>query len=83
MILGTQYYRPPFPPRELWREDIAGMAAAGLDTVQLWACWGWIEPEPGRYRFEDYDELIELASRSGTACCDQHDRRDPAVLDPP
>jgi len=65
MILGTQYYRPPFPPRELWREDLAGISAAGLDTVQLWACWGWIEPEPGRYRFEDYDELIELATATG------------------
>jgi len=65
MILGTQYYRPPFPERELWRSDLAGMAAAGLDTVQLWACWGWIEPEPGRYRFEDYDELLEAAAAVG------------------
>ena len=65
MILGTQYYRPPFPSRELWRDDLAGIAAAGLDTAQLWACWGWIEPEPGRYRFDDYDELIELATEAG------------------
>ena len=65
MILGTQYYRPPFPQRGLWRDDLASMAAAGLDTVQLWACWGWIEPEPGRYRFEDYDELMEMAADAG------------------
>jgi beta-galactosidase len=65
MILGTQYYRPPFPQRDLWRNDLAGMVAAGLDTVQLWACWGWIEPEPGRYRFDDYDELMEEAAAAG------------------
>ena len=65
MILGTQYYRPPFPERRLWRDDLASMVAAGLDTVQLWACWGWIEPEPGRYRFEDYDELMEVAADAG------------------
>jgi beta-galactosidase len=65
MILGTQYYRPPFPERDLWHQDLAAMVKAGLDTVQLWACWGWIEPEPGRYRFDDYDELMNEASAAG------------------
>ncbi|MGD0441616.1 MAG: alpha-amylase family protein [Acidimicrobiales bacterium] len=65
MILGTQYYRPPFPQRQLWHKDFADIVAAGLDTVQLWACWGWIEPEPGRYRFEDYDELMQEAADAG------------------
>ena len=82
MILGTQYYRPPFPERDLWHQDLAAMVKAGLDTVQLWACWGWIEPEPGRYRFDDYDELDERGFCRRPSCGDQHDRRDPAVLDP-
>ena len=65
MILGAQYYRPPFPDRSHWKADMEQMARAGLDTVQLWACWGWIEPEPGGYCFDDYDELVVLADQAG------------------
>ena len=65
VILGTQYYRPPFPERRYWPQDMAAIAEAGLDTVQLWACWGWIEPAPGQYRFEDFDELMSLAEGAG------------------
>ncbi|MDA8303437.1 MAG: beta-galactosidase [Actinomycetota bacterium] len=65
MMLGVQYYRPPFPDRGHWRPDMKRIAASGFDTVQLWACWGWIEPSPGEYRFEDYDELVEEASQAG------------------
>lgn len=65
MILGVQYYRPPFPRSDYWRDDLSAMRAAGLDTVQLWACWGWIESQPGAYRFEDYDELVLAAGEAG------------------
>ena len=58
MIFGAQYYRPPFPDRSHWKADTEHMRRSGLDTVQLWACWGWIEPEPGGYCFDDYDELV-------------------------
>ncbi|MGD0811826.1 MAG: beta-galactosidase, partial [Acidimicrobiales bacterium] len=30
-----------------------------------WACWGWVEPEPGTYCFEDYDELVALGEQAG------------------
>ena len=56
--LGAQYYRAPFPNRRYWRDDMARMADAGLNTVQLWVLWGWCEPAPDNYRFEDYDELV-------------------------
>ncbi len=65
MLLATQYYRPPFPHQRWWKEDLDGMKAAGLDGLQLWACWGWIEPEPGKYLFDDYDALIEEAGKRG------------------
>jgi beta-galactosidase len=65
MILGTQYYRPPFPQREHWRVDMERIRQSGLNTVQLWACWGWIEPAPGEYCFDDYDELVALAAETG------------------
>jgi beta-galactosidase len=65
MILAAQYYRPPFPERRYWKEDLAGMKAAGLNAVQLWVLWSWVEPAPGRFVFDDYDELVEEAGRLG------------------
>ncbi len=64
-FLGTQYYRPPFPNSKLWRADLEKMAETGLDVVQLWVCWGWVEPRPGEFRFDDYDELCSLAADAG------------------
>jgi len=63
--IGAHYYRPPFPRSDLWQQDLHEMKAAGLDTVQLWLVWGWIEPAPGEFRFADYDRIIELAGAAG------------------
>jgi beta-galactosidase len=63
--LGAQYYRAPFPNRRFWRDDMARMADAGLNTVQLWVVWGWVEPAPDDFRFDDYDELVALADKNG------------------
>jgi len=43
MNLGVQYYRPPFPDTKYWRDDLRRIKDAGLDTVQLWVLWGWVE----------------------------------------
>jgi beta-galactosidase len=65
MNLGAQYYRPPFPDEKYWADDLARMADSGLDTVQLWVLWGWVEATCGQFRFDDYDRLIALADRNG------------------
>lgn len=65
ILLGAQYYRPPTPTAPNWAGDIKAMKAAGLNTVQLWAVWGWIEPEPGRFVFDDYDRIVERAHKAG------------------
>ncbi|NLX44018.1 MAG: beta-galactosidase [Chloroflexi bacterium] len=65
MHLGAQYYRAPFPNRRYWRDDMLRMADAGLNTVQLWVLWGWCEPSPDNFRFDDYDELVSLAGEAG------------------
>lgn len=64
-ILGTQYYRPPFPDGKHWDDDFARMRAAGFNAVQLWLVWGWCEPAPGEVRFDDYDRLADLAAKHG------------------
>lgn len=65
MNLGVQYYRPPFPVESYWEDDFQKIKASGLDTVQLWVVWAWVEPKPGEFRFEDYDRLVELAAKHG------------------
>ncbi|HOK56364.1 MAG TPA: beta-galactosidase [bacterium] len=61
MFIGVQYYRPPFPEKKFWDEDLKKIKETGIDVIQLWACWGWIENSPGNFNFEDYDYLIERA----------------------
>ena len=65
MIFSAQYYRPPFPHQHRWHDDMQAIKAAGLNTVYLWAVWGWIEPEPGVFRWEDYDRLFAEAKAAG------------------
>lgn len=65
IILGSQYYRPPTPSAENWERDMERMKVAGLNTVQLWAVWGWIEPEEGKFVYDDYDRLVDLAHQNG------------------
>ena len=65
MIFSTQYYRPPFPEQRFWADDMRAIKAAGLNTVYLWAVWGWIEAEPGVFRWEDYDRLFAHAKAAG------------------
>ena len=65
MYLGSQYYRPPFPDEKHWEDDFARMRDAGLNTVQLWVVWAWVEADPGEFRFDDYDRLVDLAEDRG------------------
>jgi len=63
--LGTQYYRAPFPENRFWDDDLRRMKDAGLNTVQLWVLWAWVEARPGHFVFDDYDRLVELAGKHG------------------
>jgi len=62
--LGVQYYRPPFPNQRYWEEDMARIRDAGLNALQLWVVWSWVEPSPGEFMFDDYDRIIELARKN-------------------
>ena len=65
MLLATQYYRPPFPDRTRWAEDLRQIRDTGLEAIQIWATWAWLEPEPGRFVYDDVDELFEQAGQAG------------------
>lgn len=61
MYYGAQYYRPPFPEEDCWPRDFEKMQAMGFTCVKLWAVWNWVEPEPGRFHFDELDRLVALA----------------------
>lgn len=65
MNLGVQYYRPPFPNDRYWAEDFARIRDSGLNTVQFWVLWAWVESRPGKFNFDDYDRLMDLADKNG------------------
>ena len=65
MILGTQYYRPPFPEARFWKNDVEMIKETGLNTIMLWVNWSWVEARPGEFNFDDYDKIMDLASKNG------------------
>ncbi len=65
MNLGVQYYRPPFPVQKHWSEDLKRIRDSGIDTLQLWVTWAWVESKPGVYQFSDYDRLVDMAHGVG------------------
>ena len=64
MNLGVQYYRPPFPEAKHWEDDFKRIKDSGLNTVQLWVIWAWVEAKPGHFDFDDYDRLVDLAGKN-------------------
>lgn len=65
MNIGVQYYRPPFPESRFWDDDLGEIKNSGIDTLQLWVVWAWVEANPGLFNFDDYDRLVELAGKKG------------------
>ncbi|SNR57222.1 beta-galactosidase [Actinomadura mexicana] len=65
MLLASEYYRPPFPERRRWRQDLKEMRSAGLNAIYTWATWAWIEPAPGEFVFDDFDDLISETGSAG------------------
>jgi len=65
IVFGTQYYRPPFPAKKYWRDDLKRIANTGMNTVKLWAVWSWMERTRNNFYFDDLDELIDLCAIVG------------------
>ena len=63
--LGVCYY-PEHWPEEIWAEDAARMADAGISRVRIGEfAWSRLEPFPGEWRFEWLDRAIEVLANAG------------------
>lgn len=59
-------WNPDQWPREVWREDVALMHKAHVNTVTVCPfSWASMEPREGRYEFGWLDEAIELLADAG------------------
>ncbi len=67
IAMGCDYNPEQWPP-SVWREDVALMREAGVGFVTLGVfSWALLEPEPGRYDFGWFDEVLELLHDGGIA----------------
>ena len=65
--MGCDYNPEQWPP-SVWREDVALMREAGVGFVTLGVfSWALLEPEPDRYDFGWFDEVLELLHEGGIA----------------
>ena len=65
LVFGCDYNPEQWSP-ETWVDDVALMREAGVNLVAI-NIFGWshVEPEPGRFRFDDLDTVIELLHAAG------------------
>ncbi|HZG91319.1 MAG TPA: beta-galactosidase [Pseudonocardia sp.] len=67
IALGCDYNPEQWPPA-VWREDVELMRRAGLGFVTLGVfSWALLEPEPGRFDFGWFDEVLDLLHGAGIA----------------
>ena len=58
-LLGTQFFRPPNPPRAQRREMLRALAQDhGFNLVRLWPNWNYFQPAEDRYSFEELEEVM-------------------------
>ena len=58
---GTQFYRPPNPPRKERMKDLENIKKLGFNVIKIFAEWNWMNHEEGKYDFEELIEIIEKA----------------------
>jgi beta-galactosidase len=63
-------YNPEQWPATVWREDMRLMQEAGVNLATLGVfSWSKLEPQPGQYDFEWFDEIVALLHEHGIGIC--------------
>jgi beta-galactosidase len=61
---GAVYFRKSNPPEQDWARDHATAARLGMNTFRHWFMWSAIEVAPGKYDWDDYDRMMDLAAQN-------------------
>ncbi len=63
--LGCQIWLEPDDPAERVDLLFARAAESGLGWARIFLMWPWIEPTPGVWRFDVFDQAFDAAARHG------------------
>ncbi|MGC8793864.1 MAG: beta-galactosidase [Bryobacteraceae bacterium] len=55
----------PLARKPAWRRELRQIRELGFNAIRCWIDWASGEPEPGRYRFETVETVLELAREQG------------------
>jgi beta-galactosidase len=65
-IYGSAFYRPPNPPRSQRRAMLKTFAQEyKFNILRIYASWGYYNPEPGRFDFEELEEVMDYCDEFG------------------
>jgi len=62
---GAVYFRKSNPPEEDWARDHQTAARIGMNTFRHWFMWSVIEVAPGKFDWDGYDQMMDLAAKNG------------------
>jgi len=65
-LYGSQFYRPPNPPRAQRREMLRTIAEDyKFNLVRIWPNWDYVNPEPDTWIFDEVDEVMNYCDEFG------------------
>jgi beta-galactosidase len=65
-LYGSQFYRPPNPPRARRREMIRTIAEEyKFNLIRIWPNWDYVNPEPDKWIFDEVEEVMSYCDEFG------------------
>jgi beta-galactosidase len=65
-IYGTEFFRPPNPPRALRHEMLQAIANEyKFNIIRIYCSWVYLNPEPGKFNFTEIEEVLTDCDRLG------------------
>lgn len=65
-LYGSQFYRPPNPPREMRREMLRTIAQEyKFNIIRVWPNWDYVNPQPDQWIFDEVEEVMSYCDEFG------------------
>jgi beta-galactosidase len=65
-LYGTQFFRPPSPPRAMRRDMIKTIAEEyKFNLIRIWPNWDYVNPEPDKWIFDEVEEVMTYCDEFG------------------
>ena len=65
-LCGSQFFRPPSPPRAQRREMIRTIAEEyKFNIIRIWPNWDYVNPEPDQWIFDEVEEVMNHCDEFG------------------